>query len=242
MELLDVLEALGGGYLVPEIDHDLIVDVTSQISHVLCLAGGPVVVLAVVDHLGHQGVDPVSGELGHLSLDLRVPVQDVLSTHDQLVVLHEVLERDGCLDSDESLTDRVEARRASVLQESGVLKADVQTMPRGRVRTHGAGIHGAGIDPEMLRMLPDEVDGDRVQLSIGPGDEVIHGGTEIGDPEPTEQGWVHLLDGVLSTHVNCRDDSGLRVEAIRNSVLVVAKLPVQDQLEEALLDARKRPI
>ena len=191
----------------------------------------------MVAKLLDEGVNPIVSEAGDgVALSVEV-VEDILSRENHFVTLDEVGEGDSSLGTDHTQGDSVEAIGALVTSDlsrshSHGDQSVVNALPRSRVRTNRTSLDLSGVNPEVLRVLTDEVDEDCIESGVvGPGDPVVRGRNEVTNPEATEECGVHFVDVVLSTVVDSRDDAGLRVEAIRITILVVTKLPVQDQLE-----------
>ena len=240
MELLDVGQVARGRDRVPHLDQQLAGGRLGEGRHVVRLADRPGVLLAVVsDLLDDRGQVRGGGRLD-AGLDLLEAVQDVLGRDDRLVPGDELGEGDGGLGADEALGDRVE-ERALVAglgrgREAHVGQGLVEPVPAGGIRADRAGLHLAGVDAEVAGVLADEVDQDPVEaILVGPGDEVLVGGLEVDHPEAPEERRVHVVDVVLRPVVDGREDPRLWVEAVGDTVLVVAQLAVEDQLEEALL-------
>ena len=119
----------------------------------------------------------------------------------------------------------------------------VEAVPRGRVRADRARFHRARVDAQVGRVLADEVDEERVQSRLlRPGDEVLVRGREVDHPEAAEERRVHVVDVVLRAVVHSSEDAAAGVEPVGDAVLVVAQLTIEDQLEEALLDAGERAV
>ena len=80
--------------------------------------------------------------------------------------------------------------------------------------------------------MTDEVNHHGVNtVLVSPLDPVSGGRLNVTNPEATKQSRVHIVNVVLSTVVNGSDDTRIRVKLVRNTVLIVTKLTVQDQLE-----------
>ena len=197
-------------------------------------------------HLLDEGELLVGRQGRHLRLELRPPVDDVLSRDKVLEGLHVVLKGDGRLGPHEASRHRVEdgVGGATDLVEvnTGVAEALGEPFP-GPL----GGDHLARLDllrrAEVLGVVLDEVRNHRGH-TVGPrpGQPVLHRRLEVRNPEPVQEGRVHLVHRVLVTRVDGRDDLGLRVEAHRLAIRTVTQLAVQDDLEHTVEDANQTTV
>ena len=95
----------------------------------------------------------------------------------------------------------------------------------------------------MLRVLPDEVNCNRINIVVSsPFNPVAYGRIKVHNPEATEQSWVHVIDIVLITIINSSNNTSLWVELHSLTISVVTKLTIQNDLEETLHNLWHRAI
>ena len=246
MQGLDVGETLGLADRVPEVDQLLTAPSVDERRDVLDLLLLPVVILAVLDQLV-QDTERLGRRELLSPLIVDVPVQDVVRRDHPLVALDELGVGDASLHAHESGGQGVDPLGTGAGQLRGhqahVPERLIQAVPGSRSGDHRAGLHAAGVDPQVLGVVADEVHRHRVDAGRDrPVDPVVDRGLEIDRPEPPQQCRVHLVDVVLRAVVNSSEDPRLGVELVGVAVLVVTQLSVQDQLEEALLHTRQRAV
>ena len=238
MNLLDGDHLLRRHQLVPEVHHLLVRQRLDEADRVLNLGVIPI----LISHVGHQLIQDCQRLRGFHLLGRgfgNLAGQHHLSRHLKLILADELSEGNGCLGAHVSGAQCVEAFRPSASNFGGhhaaALQCVIQPVPGGRGRADSAALHSARIDPEMTRILADEVDGDRVDaVADGPVQPVLQRVLNVLDPEPTKQGRVDITDVIFDTEVARGPDPGARMELHRVAVAVIAQLTVQDHLEEGL--------
>ena len=118
MDLLDVGQVTRLRDPVPERDEHLATELLCEASNALRLLLAPLVVLAVRSQTIDDRCLVRRVHVLHAVLNLFPPLENVLSSDDQLVALDERGERDRRLCTHEALSDRVETSRASIATDA----------------------------------------------------------------------------------------------------------------------------